>query len=596
MRLTVRCALRATSSLRHVVKDQWVTTHYLKCPRERDVRWAKVNMKRETEGYDVVIVGGGPAGLSSAIRFKQLAKERNRDVRVCVVEKGAEISSHTLSGAVLDPRALAELFPNWKELGAPVYQKVTSESLAFLTKTRRHSLPMMRRNPLDNRGNYIIRLGQLVRWLGERAEELGVEIYTGTAAQEILFHEDESVKGIATGDVGIARDGSPKQTFERGMELHAKCTIFAEGCRGHLTNFLIEKYRLCEASNPLSYGLGFKELWMVDKSHHKPGHVEHTIGFPLDIQTHGGSFMYHFEDKGQPLIALGLIIGLDYKDPYINLFKQFQLFKSHPAVSRYLEGGKCIAYGARVVNEGGYQAVPQLTVPGGCLIGCAAGLMNPAKIKGIHNAMKSGMVAAEAIFGDIGPNTRTVIPEDYEPKLYDTYVVRELEKMRNVRPSFNGRLGWVVGMPYTGLFYILFGGREPWTFNNKIEDWFLTEPAWKHHPIDYPKPDGKVTFDILSSVALTGTNHEENQPSHLLLRNDKDAEATTWRRFAGMTERFCPAAVYEFVPKESGHDGRRLQINAQNCIHCKTCDIKEPRNNIQWVAPEGCGGPKYEGM
>ncbi|VDN07082.1 unnamed protein product, partial [Thelazia callipaeda] len=429
MHHTLRCALQTSKYLHHVVNGQWVTSHYLKCPRDKDIRWSKIDMTREVENYDIVIVGGGPAGLSAAIRFKQLAKQANNDIRVCVVEKGAEIGAHTLSGAVIDVRPLNELFPNWKEMGAPVYQKITSESMAFLTKKGRYNIPLMKGNPLSNRQNYIVRLGHLVKWLGEKAEELGVEIYPGTGAQEILFHEDESVKGIATADVGIAKDGAPKENFERGMELHAKCTIFAEGCRGHLTNFIMQK------RSPMTFGLGFKELWLIDKSKHRPGYIEHTIGYPLNYRRHGGSFMYHIEDKGDSLVSLGFVINLNYKNPYINLYEEFQLYKSHPSIRHYLEGGERIAYGARAVNEGGYQTIPQLTVPGACLIGCAGGLLNPASMKGVHNAMKSGMVAAEAIFEDLGPQTR-IIPEEYESKLYETYVIKEMQQMRNIRPSF----------------------------------------------------------------------------------------------------------------------------------------------------------------
>lgn len=595
MHISPRCLFRCNNRLRHVVNGKWTTTHYFQKPRDKDPRWKDVDMTRDADEYDVVIVGGGPGGLSSAIRFQQLAKEHNKEIRVCVVEKAPEIGAHILSGACIETKALDELFPDWKNMGAPVTQKVTSESIALLTKNRRIPFPVVPGNPLHNAGNYLVRLGHLTKWLGEKAEELGVEIYPGYAGQEVLYHEDGSVKGIATNDVGIAKDGTPKENFQRGMELHAKCTIFAEGCRGHLTRQVVEKFNLSAKSHPMSFGIGLKELWLVDKSKHRPGYTEHTLGYPLSIGQYGGSFMYHIDDNGQPLVALGLVVALDYRNPYLNPYQEFQRYKQHPSIRKYLEGGERIGYGARALNEGGYQTIPQLGFPGGCLIGCAASLLNVAKLKGTHTAMKSGMIAAETIFPEL-ESKKTITPDKYEPTLRDSYVIKDMKKTRNIRPSFNTKLGYIGGMAYTGLFYVLGRGIEPWTLSHGKKDNEKTEPAAQHKPIEYPKPDGKVTFDLLSSVALSGTNHEENQPAHLTLKDDDVPEKVNLAKFAGPEAKFCPAGVYEFVPRETKPDEMRLQINAQNCIHCKTCDIKDATQNIVWVSPEGGGGPKYDGM
>uniref|UniRef100_A0A915BKU0 Electron transfer flavoprotein-ubiquinone oxidoreductase n=1 Tax=Parascaris univalens TaxID=6257 RepID=A0A915BKU0_PARUN len=595
MRVSVRCLFRSTQGLQNVVNGKWTTTHYTRHPRDKDPRWKKVDMTRVADEYDVAIVGGGPAGMCAAIRLQQLATQHKKEVRVCVVEKAPEVGAHILSGAVIDPRGMDDLFPDWKNMNTPVYQKVTSESLALLTEKGRIPMPAMPGNPLYNHGNYIVRLGHLTKWLGEKAEEMGVEIYPGYAAQEVLYNSDGSVAGIATNDVGVARDGAPKESFQRGMELHAKCTIFAEGCRGHLTKEVIEKFKLDTSSHPMSYGIGLKEMWQVEKSKHKPGYVEHTLGYPLKRGQYGGSFMYHIEDNGQPLVAIGFVVALDYKDPYINPYQEFQRYKLHPSIRKHLEGGTRIGYGARALNEGGYQTVPKLAFPGGCLIGCTAGLMNVAKLKGVHNAMKSGMVAAEAIFPEL-ESKKTINPEAYDTNLRNSYVIKEMKKTRNIRPSFNTRLGWIGGMAYTGTFFVLGRGLEPWTLSHGKRDHEKLEPAAEHKPIEYPKPDGKITFDLLTSVALSGTNHEENQPCHLTLKDDDVPESVNLAKFAGPESRFCPAGVYEFVDRETKPDEKRLQINALNCIHCKTCDIKDPTQNIVWVAPEGGGGPKYDGM
>nr|CAD2144548.1 unnamed protein product [Meloidogyne enterolobii] len=601
MHFTLYRFLNTTSRLSNVVNGRWTTTHYLQKPREKDERWKDVDMERVQDDFDVVIVGGGPGGLSAAIRLKQLAAEKEKEVRVCVVEKAPEIGSHTLSGAIIEPHGLNKLFPNWREMeDCPVKQPVVKDSFGILTKNGRINLPLLPGFPLKNHGNYIVRLGHVVRWLGERAEELGVEVFPGIPAQELLYNEEQSaVCGVATADMGIAKDGSPKDSFQRGMELRAKCTILAEGCRGHLTRSLLPKFDLSKGREPMTYGIGIKELWEVEPSKHRPGYAEHTIGWPLNRNEYGGSFLYHIEDNGQPLVSIGFVLGLDYKNPYLNPFKTFQLYKTHPSIRKHLEGGKRIGYGARALNEGGYQSVPKVVFPGGCLIGCSASLLNVAKIKGTHNAMLSGCLAAETIFEEIensGEDVQTITPTKYEKELAESSVIKELRQSRNVRPSFGSSLGLWGGLAYTGTFFALGRGIEPWTLKHGHKDNESIELKQKHKQIEYPKPDGKITFDLLSSVHLTGTNHEEDQPAHLTLKDDTIPEDVNLQLYDGPEGKYCPAGVYEFVQKEGGKEGEmRLQINAQNCIHCKTCDIKDPLQNIYWVAPEG-GGPKYDGL
>ncbi len=542
--------------------------------------------ERESMEFDVVIVGGGPSGLSAAIRLRQLSAEKGFEVSVCVVEKGSEIGAHILSGAVFEPRALDELVPGWKEKGAPLHTPVTGDRFLYLTKSRAIRLPTPPQ--MNNHGNFIVSLGNLTRWLGEQAEALGAEIYPGFAAAEVLYHGDGTVKGIATGDMGRDKNGEPGPNFEPGVELHGKYTLFAEGCRGSLTKTLFERFGLDRDADPQIYGLGIKELWEVEPAKHKQGSVIHTTGWPMDSHTYGGSFIYHLEDNQ---VAVGFIIGLDYQNPYLSPFEEMQRFKTHPAIRPLFEGGRRVAYGARALNEGGFQSIPGLTFPGGGIIGASAGMMNVPKIKGSHTAMKSGMVAAEAAFEALRSGAQPSVGLPAYPKaLKASWVWKELRRVRNIRPSF--RWGFWAGLVYSALDTYLLGAWAPWTLRHHADHDSLKEAA-ACPQIDYPKPDGKITFDRLSSVYLSNTNHEENQPCHLTLKDAAVPVMVNLARLDGPEQRFCPAGVYEFVEEEGE---KRLQINAQNCVHCKTCDIKDPTQNITWVVPEGGGGPSYPNM
>ena len=553
------------------------------------------NEGRESMDYDVVIVGAGPAGLAAALRLKQLSPE----ISVCVLEKGSEVGAHILSGAVMDIAALNQLLPNWKQEGAPIDTPVRKDIFYFLTKNKGFKLPNLLLPPLmKNHGNYIISLGSLCRWLAEKAEALGVEIYAGFAAAEVLFDDQGKVCGVATGDMGISKTGEKKDGYTQGVEIRGKYVFFAEGARGSLTKFLTKHFKLDENSQPQKYGIGIKELWKIEPKKHQKGLVVHTLGWPLENTTGGGSFLYHFGDN---FLSVGLVVALDYKNPYISPFDEFQRMKTHPKLADFFDGGERISYGARAVTQGGYQSVPRLVFPGGALIGCAAGFVNTPRIKGSHNAILTGMLAAEAAAAALQNKTQTPqnsqassgVLESYQKAYKHSAVAKELKKVRNVKPL------WA----RFGLLGIAFGGADMWlrtlfirlpfTAKHKGADYEALDAAANHKPIDYPKPDGKVSFDKLSSVFLSSTTHSEDQPAHLTLRDESIPLEKNLPQFAEPAQRYCPAGVYE-VLEEGGV--KRFQINAQNCVHCKTCDIKDPAQNINWVCPEGGGGPNYPNM
>jgi electron-transferring-flavoprotein dehydrogenase len=549
-----------------------------------------MDIQRDSMEFDVLIVGGGPAGLGAAIRLKQLATERGAELGVCVIEKGSEIGAHTLSGAVMDPRALNELLPDWKTRGAPLETEVTHDEVLFLTASKSYATPHWAIPAgLKNHGNYIVSLGNVVKWLGQQAEALGVEIYPGFAAAEILYDAAGAVRGVATGNMGVGRDGQPTENFQPGMELLAKYTLFAEGSRGHLGRQLLARFGLDRDCDPQSYGIGIKELWEVQPSKHRKGLVVHTAGWPLEADTYGGSFLYHFGDNK---VAVGFVVGLAYQNPWLSPYEEFQRYKTHPAIRDTFEGGKRLSYGARAITAGGIMSLPKTVFPGGALIGCDAGFLNASRIKGSHAAIKTGMLAAEAAFEAIAAGRSADELSAYPQAFRQSWLFEELWQARNFKQWMSK--GLYTGTLMVGIEQVLLGGKFPWTLHHRHADHECLKPASGFKPIVYPKPDGKLTFDRLSSVFISNTNHEENQPIHLTLKDPSVPVGVNLATYAGPEQRYCPAGVYEYVKNDDGSD--RLQINAQNCVHCKTCDIKDPTQNIVWVVPEGGGGPNYPGM
>ena len=544
-------------------------------------------MERESMEFDVVIVGAGPSGLSAAIRLRQLGEEAGEEISVCVVEKGSEVGAHILSGAVLEPRTLNDLIPDWADKGAPLNTPAKQDNFLFLTKNNSIKLPTPPQ--MNNHGNYIVSLGNFCRWLGEQAEAAGVDIFPGFPASEVLYDESGAVRGVITGDMGVGKDGQQKDSFQAGFELIGRQTLLAEGCRGSLTKDLFEKFGLRDGVDPQTFGIGIKELWDVEPEKHSQGDITHTVGWPLDRSTYGGSFLYHLENNQ---VAVGFVIGLDYQNPHISPFDEFQRFKTHPKIRPVFEGGRRVSYGARAINEGGFQAIPKVSFPGGLLIGCTAGFLNVPKIKGTHTAMKSGVTAAEAVFDHFKSGADGKEVTTYRERLESSWLWDELHSVRNIRPSF--KWGLWGGIAYAGLDTYLLRGKAPWTFHHH-PDHIGLKKASECTPIDYPKPDGVISFDKNSSVYLSGTNHEDDQPVHLQLKDESVPIAINLKEYDAPEQRFCPAGVYEIARDDDGTNPR-LQINAQNCVHCKTCDIKDPTQNINWVTPEGGGGPNYPNM
>jgi len=547
--------------------------------------------QREVMEYDVVIVGAGPAGLAAAIRLKQLAKQHGREVSVCVLEKGSEVGAHILSGAVMDPRSLNELIPDWQRLDAPLNAPVTEDRFMFLTAGGSWTLPeMLLPACFRNHGMHVVSLGNVCRWLAKQAEAMGVEIFPGFAAAEVLYREDGAVAGVATGDMGIGRDGKPTASHQRGMALNGRFTFFAEGCRGHLGRQLQERYRLSAGADPQVYGIGLKELWEIEPGRHKQGLVIHTAGWPLAHDTYGGSFLYHLENHQ---ISIGFVVGLAYANPFLSPYEEFQRYKTHPAIRAFLEGGKRVAYGARAIAAGGLQSLPKLVFPGGCPIGDDAGFLNASRIKGSHAAMKSGMLAAEAAFGALQAGRSHDELAAYPDAFRQSWLHDELHRARNFKPWMSK--GLALGTLMVGVDQVVFGGRAPWTLHHRHADHETLKKRTEAQPIAYPKPDGVLTFDRLSSVFISNTNHAEDQPCHLTLKDPAVPITVNLDLYDAPETRYCPAGVYEIVRDADGANPR-LQINAQNCVHCKTCDIKDPTQNIVWVAPEGGGGPNYPNM